>query len=131
MPTSRPLLLLATLFLFASCTVHVHMHMPPVGALRHVVLFKFKDGTTPEQVRAIEENFQGLPDLIPTIIDFEWGTDVSEENKADGFTHCFLVTFADAAGRAVYLPPPAHKEFVALAGPAFDKVLVIDYFRFR
>jgi len=98
-----------------------------VGRLRHVVLFKFKDGTTGRQIRAIEDKFRDLPDEIPEIIDFECGTDVSVENLTAGYTHCFLVTFRDAAGRDAYLPHPAHKEFGRLLGPSLDKVLVIDY----
>ena len=100
---------------------------PPIGSLRHVVLFKFKDNTTKEQVRKIEDKFRGLPGRIPSIVDFEWGTDVSVENKTEGYTHCFVVTFADAAGRAEYLPHAAHQEFVALLLPSLDKVLVVDY----
>jgi Stress responsive A/B Barrel Domain len=100
---------------------------PRTGQLRHVVLFKFKDGTAPEQVSVIEAKFSALPGAIPSIVDFEWGKDVSVEDKADGFTHCFVVTFADAAGRAAYLPHAAHQEFVELLLPSLDKVLVIDY----
>jgi Stress responsive A/B Barrel Domain len=100
---------------------------PRLGRLRHVVLFKFKDGTAPEQVSVIEAKFSALPGRIASIVDFEWGKDVSVEDKADGFTHCFVVTFADAAGRAVYLPHAAHQEFVELLLPSLDKVLVIDY----
>jgi hypothetical protein len=124
MMTTKPLLLAAVMFL-ASCTSSVAGSSS--AGLRHVVLFKFKDSTTPEQVKAIEDNFRGLPDRVPTITDFEWGTNVSEENKSEGYTHCFLVTFADVAGRAVYLPHAAHKEFVELLLPSLDKVLVIDY----
>ncbi len=96
-------------------------------SLRHVVLFKFKDSSTPQDVQAIVAAFQALPGKIDTIKDFEWGTDVSVENKAEGFTHCFLVTFADAKGRDVYLPHAAHKDFVKIAVPHIDKVLVFDY----
>lgn len=95
--------------------------------LRHVVLFKFKDETTEEQVRQIERAFCNLPSKIPEIHDFEWGTDVSVENLQQGFTHCFVVTFRSRADRAKYLPHPAHKMFGQLLGPHLDKVLVIDY----
>ncbi len=95
--------------------------------LRHVVLFKFKEGTTDEQVSEVVEAFRALPEKIDAIQDFEYGTDVSVENRAAGFTHCFFVTFADAAGRDAYLPHPAHKAFGALVGPRLDKVLVVDY----
>ena len=101
----------------------------PEGAkvLRHVVLFKFKDGTTPEQVAEVVAAFKALKGKIDVIQDFEYGTDVSTENKAAGFTHCFLATFKDEAGRDAYLPHPAHKAFGALVGPRLDKVLVVDY----
>lgn len=95
--------------------------------LRHVVLFKFKETSTPEDVARIVAGFQALPGKIKEIAGFEWGTDVSPEGKAQGFTHCFLVTFATAADRDVYLPHPAHKEFVALVGPHVDQVCVVDY----
>lgn len=97
------------------------------GKLRHVVLFKFKESASAEQIKAIEEAFRALPAKIPEIVDFEWGTNNSPENKAEGFTHCFFLTFRNEAGRAVYLPHPAHKEFGKLLRPQLDKVLVIDY----
>ena len=95
--------------------------------LRHVVLFKFKDGTSPGQVQEVVDAFRALKDKVDGIVDFEFGTDVSTENKAQGFTHCFFVTFRDAKGRDAYLPHPAHKAFGALVGPRLDKVLVVDY----
>ncbi len=95
--------------------------------LRHVVLFKFRDGTSSRQIREIEDTFRTLPDKIDAICDFEWGTDVSVENRQQGFTHCFLVTFRSEADRAEYIPHPAHKEFGKMLGPHLDNVLVIDY----
>ncbi|MDV7400959.1 Dabb family protein, partial [Arthrospira platensis SPKY1] len=95
--------------------------------LRHVVMFKFKEATTPAQVKEIEQAFAALPGKIDTIIDFEFGTDVSVEGKSKGFTHCFLVTFRDEAGRAAYLPHPAHDAFVKLVVPHIEDVLVVDY----
>jgi hypothetical protein len=99
----------------------------PGKALRHVVLFKFKDGTTPAQVEEVVEAFRALKGKISEIQSFEYGTDVSVENRAQGFTHCFFVTFRDEKGRDAYLPHPAHKAFGALVGPRLDKVLVVDY----
>jgi len=100
---------------------------PSRGVVRHVVLFKFKDGASAEQVKAVEEKFRALKSRIPQIQDLEWGTNVSPENHAQGFTHCFFLTFKDAAARDAYLPHPAHKEFGASLGPVLDKVLVVDY----
>ena len=96
--------------------------------LRHVVLFKFKDSSTPEQIKSVQAAFSALPEKINTIVDYEWGTNVSPENLAQGYTHCFLVTFKNAADRDAYLPHPAHKAFGKVLGPHLDKVLVIDFF---
>ena len=99
--------------------------------LRHVVLFKFKDEATTEQVRAIENAFAALPSKVDLVRDFEWGTDVSVENLQDGFTHCFVVTFKSVEDRDRYLPHPAHEEFVGMLRPVLDKALVVDYWAKR
>jgi hypothetical protein len=95
--------------------------------LRHIVLFQFKKETSKAKVKEITSTFAALPGKIDAIEDFEWGTDVSVENKAAGFTHGFLVTFRDAKGREEYLPHPAHQNFVKLVGPHVENVLVFDY----
>jgi hypothetical protein len=95
--------------------------------LRHVVLFKFKEGTTPAQIAEIEEAFRALPAKIDVIHDFEWGTDVSVENTTHGFTHCFFLTFESEANRAVYIPHPDHKLFQELVDPYLESALVLDY----
>jgi len=99
----------------------------PAQVLRHVVLFKFKDNITNQQIKSIEGAFCALPGKINSIYDFEWGTDVSIENRSEGFTHCFIVTFLNEADRAQYLPHPAHKDLVSMSQPYLDKILVIDY----
>ncbi len=121
--------------LLAGCvSVHETRHVTekkaaegPDRVLRHVVLFKFTDTTTEEQVKQIEEAFCALPDKVDAIYELEWGTDVSVEGRSEGFTHCFLVTFLSEADRAEYIPHPEHKAFGALLGPHLDKVLVVDY----
>jgi len=95
--------------------------------LRHVVLFKFKADVTPKQIDEVVDAFKALPGKIKSIADFEWGTDVSTENRAQGYTHCFLLSFRDKQGRDDYLPHPDHKKFGALVGPRLEGVLVVDY----
>ena len=95
--------------------------------LRHVVLFKFKDASSAEDVKKVEDAFRALPSKIKEIKDHEWGKNNSPENLNQGFTHCFFVSFTSEEDRAIYLPHPAHKAFVDVLGPHLDKVLVIDY----
>ncbi len=105
-----------------------HDHHAKAAPLRHVVMFKFKDTATKEQIAAIEKAFGELPKKIKTITGYEWGTNVSKENKSQGFTHCFVVTFKDQKGLDVYGPHAAHQAFVKLLLPSLDKVLVLDFF---
>lgn len=100
---------------------------PPKKQLRHVVMYKFKAETTPQQIQEVVDAFSALPGKIDTITRFERGTNVSEENKSEGFTHCFVVTFRDVAGRAVYLKHPAHDEYVKVVKDRREKVIVFDY----
>jgi hypothetical protein len=95
--------------------------------LRHVVMFRFKESTTPEQIKQVEAAFASLPGKIDVIRRFEWGTNVSVENRSDGFTHCFILSFLNEADRDAYLIHPDHKEFAKTLGGNIDKVLVLDY----
>ena len=97
------------------------------GLLRHVVCFKFTDNAAAEQIKTVEDAFAALPDKIPFIVAYEAGTNVSPENRAKGFTHCFILTFKTAKDRDAYLTHPAHKEFGKSLGGILDDVFVLDF----
>lgn len=99
----------------------------PKKVLRHMVLYKFKDGLEPAKVQNVIDAFAGLPKKIDTIIGFEHGTNVSKEGKSEGFTHCFVVTFRDEKGLATYLEHAAHEDYVQVVRDKRDKVVVFDY----
>jgi hypothetical protein len=95
--------------------------------LRHAVFFKFKDSASKEDVQGVVDAFRALPAKIDEITEFESGDAIEGSGRPDGFTHCFLLTFKDDAGRSAYLPHPDHKAFGAALGPHLEKVFVIDY----
>jgi hypothetical protein len=95
--------------------------------LRHVVMFKFKDSSTPADIKSVEDAFRALPTKIKQIKGYEWGTNNSPEGLDQGFTHVFFLTFKSEEDRAIYSPHPDHKAFGALLGPHLDKVMVLDY----
>lgn len=99
----------------------------PSKQLRHVVLFKFMDTSTPEDIAKIEEAFLNLPNEISQIQSIEWGTNNSPEGLNQGLTHCFFLTFNSEEDRDIYLPHPAHKAFGEMLGGHLDKVTVVDY----
>jgi len=99
----------------------------PSKVLRHAVFFKFKDSSSEADIQGVADAFAALPSKIPEIIDFQWGTNNSPEEHDDGFTHCFLLTFKDEAGRSEYLPHDEHAAFGDVLRPHMAGVFVIDY----
>ncbi|WP_421801173.1 Dabb family protein [Flagellimonas sp.] len=95
--------------------------------LRHVVLFKFKETSSAEDIKQVEEAFNALPSKISEIKGYEWGTNNSPENLNKGLTHCFFLTFSSEADRDTYLTHPDHLAFGDIAGPHIDDVTVVDY----
>jgi len=122
--------ILLAIVLFASCSPKPkteEVQTEPQKVLRHVVLFKFTDASTPEDVKKVEDAFGALKGKISLIKDYEWGTNSSPENLNQGLTHCFFVTFHSDKDRDDYLVHPDHQAFVEVLKPHLDKVTVIDY----
>jgi hypothetical protein len=121
--------IIGSFILFAIMTTFLNtsLYSQDTKVLRHVVLFKFKDGTSAADMKMVEDAFRALPSKIKEIKAFEWGTNNSPEQKSQGFTHCFFLSFASEKDRDIYLPHPAHKAFGDILGSLLDKVLVIDY----
>jgi hypothetical protein len=95
---------------------------------RHVVLFKFRPGTSERTIAGIERAFGEFVKQLPFVTGFEWGRNSSPENLDRGFTHCFIVTFAGPEGRDAYLPHPAHQAFVRdWVDPNLADVCVVDF----
>lgn len=100
-----------------------------VKKIRHVVCFKFKEDATKEQIAKVVKAFEDLKKKkkIAEIENFEWGTNNSPEGLNKGFTHCFLLTFANEKARDAYLPHPDHKAFGKALKPILEDVFVIDF----
>ncbi|XVF38933.1 hypothetical protein REPUB_Repub20aG0145300 [Reevesia pubescens] len=97
------------------------------GVVKHVLLAKFKEGTTPEKIEELIKGYANLVNLIEPMKAFHWGKDVSIENLHQGFTHIFESSFESTEGVAEYLAHPAHVEYANLLLANLEKVLVFDY----
>jgi hypothetical protein len=118
--------------LLTLCTLCLAMCLTSFGAegsrkLQHVVSFKFKESATKEQIKEVEDAFRGLRGKIKEIKALEWGTNVSPEKHAKGFTHCWILSFSSDKDRDTYLDHPDHKAFGKLVGPVIGDVFVIDF----
>ena len=97
--------------------------------LRHVVLFKFKEGTKPEDISCLEQEFRTLATVkIKQVKEFEWGTHTGKETRNQGYTHCFCLTFANQQDLDIYVEHVDHKQFVKHLLVHLDESLVLDYF---
>jgi hypothetical protein len=115
-------------FLFAIALSGVSAEKPPKAKkLLHVVSFKFKPEAKKEQIDEVVNAFRALKKKIPGIKEFSWGTNVSPEKHAKGFTHAFVLSFKNEKDRDDYLVDPDHKAFGKLVGPVLADVFVIDY----
>ncbi len=93
----------------------------------HIVLIKFKEGTTPEGIDKILDEFLDISETIPGIENFVSGPNNSPEGLNQGYTHAFVMTFTDSIARDSYLRHPEHERVKQLALQVFESVLVLDF----
>lgn len=102
--------------------------MPQV---KHVVLLRFKREATAAQVAQVFAGLDGLRHKVPGLLDFSGGAYSSPEGLGRGFTHGFVMTFADPASRDRYLDHPDHEvvkqQALALLDGGVDGVITFDW----
>lgn len=81
------------------------------GAVRHVVMFRWRDGVTDADVEALRRALSALPAAVGTIVAYDFGADLGiNEGNAD------FVVVADFASREdylVYRDHPEHRRVIA------------------
>ncbi|KAL7123726.1 hypothetical protein ABFS83_14G001900 [Erythranthe nasuta] len=97
------------------------------GGVKHILLAKFKQGISEDQIDEYIKQYANLVNLVPSMKSFSWGKDVSVENLNDGFTHVFESTFESTQGIAEYISHPDHVQYANTLLPQLEKVLVVDY----
>jgi hypothetical protein len=92
--------------------------------VRHIVLLKLKDRSKADDLfRALGE----LQKLIPAMLDYSYGVNSSPEGLAQGYEHAFVMVFADAAARNLYLDHPEHEKVKQQFLPYVESIVVFDY----
>jgi hypothetical protein len=98
--------------------------------IRHTVLVKFPADARTEAIDSLFTALDNLRALLPGMLNFKGGANVSPEGLARGFTHAFVADFVDVAARDAYLVHPAHQaagaHLVAAAEGGIDGLIVID-----
>ena len=94
--------------------------------IRHVVMFKWKDGTTREQVQTAGDRLGRLPGQIPEIAAYSFGPDLGLSDGASGFA--VVADFATVEDWRAYLAHPAHLRVVEEAvAPIRESRTVVQF----
>ncbi|POM24465.1 Stress responsive A/B Barrel Domain protein [Actinomadura rubteroloni] len=86
-----------------------------MSGFRHVVVFRWNEGTTVEQQEDLARRLRALPDAIPEIAAYSVGLDAGV--NAASYDFAVVADFADRDAYLVYRDHPVHRaildEFVA------------------
>lgn len=75
--------------------------------IRHIAVFRWVEGTTPEQVAAITDALRALPAQIPELRAYTVGPDLNL--GPDRWDFGVVGDFDDPAGHQAYVEHPAHQ----------------------
>ena len=95
--------------------------------VKHIALLKFKPGTSDKDIHKIFTSIGDLKNVIPGILDYNWGPYSSDEGLNQGYTHGFIMTFDNASSRDKYLPHPEHEKVKNSVFPFIEAVVVFDF----
>jgi hypothetical protein len=78
---------------------------------RHIAVFRWKDGTTEEQVQAIERALTALREQLPQLRSYAFGADLGlTEGNAD---FAIVADFDDEDGWRAYAADAEHRRVIA------------------
>jgi hypothetical protein len=95
--------------------------------VQHLVLLRFREGTSEQTIAECFATLADLPSKIPGIEDYAAGPNCSSEGLNKGLTHAFVMTFRNALARDQYLPHPEHERAKQLILPHVADVIVLDF----
>ncbi len=98
-----------------------------MAKIKHIVLLKFKEGTSEDQINQLFQDVLDLSENIEGIEDYVSGANNSPEGLNQSYTHGFVMTLTDAAARDAYLVHPEHEKIKALILPVVESVLAFDF----
>jgi hypothetical protein len=98
-----------------------------MSKIKHIALFKFKDGTPSEEVDRVFNEIMDASENIPGVEDYVSGPNNSPEGLNDGFSHGFVMTFTDPPARDAFLANPEHERIKSVFAPHVEKLAILDF----
>jgi hypothetical protein len=78
--------------------------------VRHVVMFRFVDGTTDEQVQALSDGLDRMPEVVGTMLDYRHGRDVGISEGT--YDYVVVGDFARVDDYLTYRDHPDHQALI-------------------
>lgn len=94
--------------------------------MNHVVMLKFKPGTTEESIRELEETLDQLPNKIQDIKMYEFGRDILRTPRSYDFALVSL--FVGPAALERYQNHPEHLPVVEKIRAMCENVVTVDFY---
>lgn len=92
----------------------------------HIVLFKFKQEATPQQIQHLGNEILRQKNTVPGLLEISFGEDFT--NRAKGFTHAEVAVFKDKKSLEDFNQSDAHLELISKhIKPILEDILVVDY----
>ena len=79
-------------------------------ALRHVVMFRFAEGTTDDQVQALADGLDRMPAAVGTTVDYRHGRDAGISETS--YDYVVVGDFASVDDYLVYRDHPDHQALI-------------------
>jgi Stress responsive A/B Barrel Domain len=99
--------------------------------IRHVVFTKLRNDLSANEIEEIFAELAALQPLLPGLLAFSGGLNLSPEGLDKGYSHGFTVDFTDAVARDAYLIHPAHQKagarLVAATAGGIEGLAVLDF----
>ena len=92
----------------------------------HILLLTPKPDASDEDLAKLDTQLGGLRDQIDGITQYHWGGNVGPAERAQGYTHGFVMTFESRDALAAYGPHPDHQKVAGYLRSLSDQVLVFD-----
>lgn len=93
--------------------------------ITHIVMMKFKESVTAEDIDALEAMLDALPEKIIEIQSYDFGRDVLKSPRSDDFA--LVSVFANLDTLAAYQQHPAHLKVAKRLGEICSRIAVVDY----
>ncbi len=112
---------------FGALQAGTHGKAKKVKGIRHLVLIKYKEGTTADQMARIDTLVWNMEREIKAIKSLEWGKTMGMSGETKEYDYCLNIVFRSELDMTLYEEHPAHQRLKAAVIPLVSKLIRFNY----